>query len=192
MNTNNGKELDIIALGTPITKGSYAPYTNSGKAVSVDPRTTAWENKIRAAAIQALRVASLETYDCPIAITGEIRVPRPQTARHTFPAYQTAKNKGGGDLDKLLRTIGDALQEVPSKYIGKRKQGVISDDSRIIHWNITKLYETNNRPQGIYITLTPIETEHDIYTPWEPTSPQTTSYLDRIQRINTRLGALAA
>lgn len=190
MNTNNGRELDIIVLGIPITKGSYQPYTKNGKAINTDPRLTVWENKIRGIAVQTLRLQQLDEYDCPIAITGEVRVPEPTTVHHNFPAYQTAKNKGGGDLDKLIRAIGDALQTNPSKYLGKSKQGIISDDSRIIHWNITKLYETTHRPAGIYLTITPIETPHDLPNQWTPATPEGANHLDRLNNINTRINQI--
>ncbi len=186
-NTNNGQELDIIVLGTPITKGSYAPYTKNGKAISDDARTTVWENKIRAEALQTLRINRLSPYDCPIAITGEIRMPRPDKTMHAFPAYQTAKSKGGGDLDKLLRTIGDALQDVQSRYLGKSKQGIISNDSRIIHWNISKLYATDTRPAGIYLTITPVETETDLHGDWMPQTPGAKEYLERLTRTTERI-----
>lgn len=190
MNTNNGRELDIIVLGIPITKGSYQPYTKNGKAINVDPRLTVWESKIRSVALNELHKFSQTAYDCPVQIIGEIRVPRPSSAAHTFPAYQTAKDKGGGDLDKLMRAIGDALQAVQSRYLGKSKPGVLSNDSRIIGWNLTKLYETPKRPSGIYLTISPLESLDDVYAPWSPATSEGANHISRLNSIHTRINQI--
>ena len=76
-NDNNGQPLDIIVQGTPITKGSVQPWrTKHGKAVSVDARLQSWEAAIRGTAVSMMTASGLKPYDCPISITGEIRVPR--------------------------------------------------------------------------------------------------------------------
>lgn len=90
-NDNNGQPLDIIVQGTPITKGSVQPWrTKHGKAVSVDARLQSWEAAIRGTAVSMMTASGLKPYDCPISITGEIRVPRTDKL-HDLPAWQTAK-----------------------------------------------------------------------------------------------------
>jgi hypothetical protein len=147
-NDNNGQPLDIIVQGMPITKGSVQPWrTKHGKAVSVDARLQSWEAAIRGTAVGMMTASGLKPYDCPISITGEIRVPRTDML-HDLPAWQTAKTSGGGDLDKLQRAIGDALQTTNSRYPGRNREGVISNDSRIIHWQISKRYADETRPEA--------------------------------------------
>ena len=176
-NDNNGQPLDIIVQGTPITKGSVQPWrTKHGKAVSVDARLQSWEAAIRGTAVSMMTASGLKPYDCPISITGEIRVPRTDKL-HDLPAWQTAKTSGGGDLDKLQRAIGDALQTTNSRYPGRNREGVISNDSRIIHWQISKRYADETRPEGVYLTIRPISTPElpDWQPATQPGEPSTTT-----------------
>ncbi|NEG56156.1 RusA family crossover junction endodeoxyribonuclease [Bifidobacterium platyrrhinorum] len=168
---NGGRSLDIIIPGPPITKGSYAPYTGGhGKALADDRRILVWENRVRVFALDQLRSAGLDPYDCPVMITGELRMPRPRKSRFPLPATQTAKRAGGGDLDKLLRALGDGLQQVNSRHLGKCRDGVLADDSRIIRWDVVKLYETPERPMGAYLTIAPAQDPYqtDLIHGWKP------------------------
>jgi len=184
-NDNNGQPLDIIVQGTPITKGSVQPWrTKHGKAVSVDARLQSWEAAIRGTAVSMMTASGLKPYDCPISITGEIRVPRTDKI-HDLPAWQTAKTSGGGDLDKLQRAIGDALQTTNSRYPGRNREGVISNDSRIIHWQISKRYADETRPEGVYLTIRPISTPE--LPDWQPATPAGRTIHDNLQRRSQRL-----
>ncbi|MDN4192799.1 hypothetical protein DDE03_09460 [Bifidobacterium longum subsp. longum] len=184
-NDNNGQPLDIIVQGTPITKGSVQPWrTKHGKAVSVDARLQSWEAAIRGTAVSMMTASGLKPYDCPISITGEIRVPRTDKL-HDLPAWQTAKTSGGGDLDKLQRAIGDALQTTNSRYPGRNREGVISNDSRIIHWQISKRYADETRPEGVYLTIRPISTPE--LPDWQPATPAGRTIHDNLQRRSQRL-----
>lgn len=189
MTSNNTQSLDIVVLGLPISKGSYAPYTKAGKAINIDSRVTVWESQIRTTAVRALQAAGLHPYDCPVSISGEIRMPAPKIQKNIFPCTQTSKSKGGGDLDKLLRCIGDALQEVHSEYFSKRRNGVITNDCRIVHWNVSKLYATDERPAGIYITITPLTKEEDIRE-WQPATTTTANQLNKLSSVFTRMTTL--
>ncbi|TCD53752.1 hypothetical protein EJ419_07235 [Alloscardovia theropitheci] len=179
--------LDVIVLGTPITKGSYAPYTRNGKAINVDARESVWEAQIREEAVLALQASGLEPFDEPVSIVGQIRVPKPATGLHSLPAYQTAKDKGGGDLDKLLRAIGDALQVSKSRYAAKNKPGVITNDSRIVHWNIMKAYEDSNYPAGIYLTIISASVSMVSTYQWTPFTRIGRKRLEQIQRLHDRI-----
>lgn len=184
-NDNNGQPLDIIVQGTPITKGSVQPWrTKHGKTVSVDARLQSWEAAIRGTAVSMMTASGLKPYDCPISITGEIRVPRTDKL-HDLPAWQTAKTSGGGDLDKLQRAIGDALQTTNSRYPGRNREGVISNDSRIIHWQISKRYADETRPEGVYLTIRPISTPE--LPDWQPATPAGRTIHDNLQRRSQRL-----
>mgnify|MGYP000542893281 CR=1 FL=1 len=92
-NDNNGQPLDIIVQGMPITKGSVQPWrTKHGKAVSVDARLQSWEAAIRGTAVSMMTASGLKPYDCPISITGEIRVPRTDMLHDLEEATSTNSN----------------------------------------------------------------------------------------------------
>lgn len=194
-NTNHGQPLEITVCGLPATKGSVQPYTQHGHAISANPRLTQWENDVRSSALAAMAEEHMQPYNCPVAITAQIRLPKPQRTPWRMPATQTAETKGGGDLDKYARALGDGLQAVHSaKWAGLNRPGVLEDDSRIVHWNITKVYATNRMPCGAYLTITPVDEPAD---DWQPitesgqrrmrrsirTTPITTSTIRRKSNI---------
>lgn len=172
---NDGQPLDIIITGQPITKGSYKPIMKNGKALADDPRAHRWELVLRLNAVDALNRAGFKPYDCPVAISCMICMPCTDD-RHYYPCMQTAKDKGGGDLDKLCRAIGDGLQVVNSRYAGRVRGGVLTNDSRIVGWDVCKMYETELHPMGVYLTIWPLtgdnETIFHINHVWKPATKQ--------------------
>ncbi len=172
---NDGQPLDIIIPGQPITKGSYKPIMKNGKALADDPRAHRWELVLRLNAVDALNRAGFKPYDCPVAISCMICMPCTDD-RHYYPCMQTAKDKGGGDLDKLCRAIGDGLQVVNSRYAGRVRGGVLTNDSRIVGWDVCKMYETELHPMGVYLTIWPLtgdnETIFHINHVWKPATKQ--------------------
>ncbi len=71
----------------PLVRSFFCPAEH-GKAVSVDARLQSWEAAIRGTAVSMMTASGLKPYDCPISITGEIRVPRTDKL-HDLPAWQT-------------------------------------------------------------------------------------------------------
>ena len=65
-------------------------------------------------------------------------MPRPKRIVNLYP-YQ-------GDLDKLQRCVGDAMEQ----------SGVLTNDSRIIHWIATKRYAHPDEQPGAHIHITQI------------------------------------
>jgi crossover junction endodeoxyribonuclease RusA len=121
------RSLRIVAHGAPATQGSKKAFLRGKKIVMVemDEKLPGW----RAAVESAARLAAgptWETIDAAVSISGEIKLRKPKSTKfEDYPA-------GPQDLDKLMRAIGDALT----------KSGIITDDSRICHWNVRKIWAT--------------------------------------------------
>ena len=72
-----------------------------------------------------------------------------------------------------------------SRYPGRNREGVISNDSRIIHWQISKRYADETRPEGVYLTIRPISTPE--LPDWQPATPAGRTIHDNLQRRSQRL-----
>lgn len=125
LKNDSAAELFIAIHGHPATQGSKKAFLRGKKIVLVemDDKLPAW----RAAVTMAAKTAAgprWKPWDGPVSVRGVIRLPRPKTSKFAdVPA-------GPPDLDKLQRAIGDALTN--SK--------VITDDARITHWDIRKVW----------------------------------------------------
>lgn len=111
--------------GQPATQGSKKAFIRGKKAylVEMDPKLPAWRDAVSKAA-KAAAGPGWEPWDGPVSVRGVIRLKRPATTKFgDDPA-------GPPDLDKLQRAIGDALT----------KSKVITDDARITHWDIRKVW----------------------------------------------------
>ena len=150
---NRGRSLGFHAAGQPITKGSVKPYMGArGHAIPDDPRLAAWEQTMAWSAKAAMARAGLRPYDCPVIVSAEFRLPCPTSPAFSVPATAADKDKGGGDLDKLLRALGDALQSA----------GVVRDDSRISEYrDCIKRYADDKHPMGVTVTVTPLGKEDE-------------------------------
>ena len=103
--------------------------------VEMDEKLPAWRAAVEAAARQAAGPEWV-TIDSAVSISGEIRLRKPKTTK--YPDYPA----GPPDTDKLQRAIGDALT----------KSQVITDDARIVHWNIRKVWALDVPGMDIIIT----------------------------------------
>lgn len=131
------RQLRIVAHGAPATQGSKKGFIRGRKVVLVemDEKLPAWRSAVEAAARLAAGPA-WETIDGAVSIKGEIRLRKPKTTKYpNQPA-------GPPDTDKLQRAIGDALT----------KSRVITDDARIVHWDIRKVWALD--VPGMDITIT--------------------------------------
>lgn len=134
--------LCFLIHGHPATQGSKKAFKRGKKIVLVemDPKLPEW----RAAVTKAAKDAAgpdWKPWDGPISVRGVIRLPAPRKSKFgEWPA-------GPPDLDKLQRAIGDALTN--SK--------VITDDARIVHWDIRKTWAENNI--GATITIAEMSTQ---------------------------------
>lgn len=129
--------VHVMIHGTPATQGSKKAFIRGKKVVLVemDAKLPDW----RAAVTKAAKAAAgprWESWDGPVSVRGVIRLPRPKTSKFGDHAA------GPPDLDKLQRAIGDALT----------KSKVITDDARIVHWDIRKAW-ADDLP-GASLTIT--------------------------------------
>jgi len=140
------RSLRVVAHGDPAAQGSKKAFKRGKKIVLVemDEGLPAWRAAIEAAARQAAG-AEWETIDGPVSIAGEIKIRKPRTTKfQDHPA-------GPKDLDKILRSIGDALT----------KSQVITDDARIVHWCVRKVWATNL--PGLDIDISEIGGNHGMH-----------------------------
>jgi crossover junction endodeoxyribonuclease RusA len=131
------RSLRIVAHGSPAAQGSKKAFVRGKKValVEMNEKLPGWRAAVEAAARLAAGPA-WQPIDAAVSIHGEIRLPRPRTTKYPdAPA-------GAPDLDKLQRAIGDALT----------KSRVITDDARIVHWNIRKVWA--DPMPGADITIT--------------------------------------
>ncbi|HEY8700431.1 MAG TPA: RusA family crossover junction endodeoxyribonuclease [Arthrobacter sp.] len=112
----------IVADGTPAPQGSKR-HVGGGRMVEVSKNLPAWRAAVEAAARLAAGPAWVP-WDGPVSVSGTVAILRPGSTKFKdFPA-------GAPDLDKIQRAIGDALE----------KSRLITNDSRICHWNIRKVW----------------------------------------------------
>jgi Holliday junction resolvase RusA-like endonuclease len=128
------RTIRIVAYGPPAAQGSKK-HVGNGRMVEMSKKLPPWRAAVEAAARLAAGPA-WAPIDSAVSISGEIRLRKPKTTKYPYaPA-------GAPDLDKLQRAIGDALT----------KSRVITDDARIVHWNIRKVWADN--VPGADITIT--------------------------------------
>jgi crossover junction endodeoxyribonuclease RusA len=121
------RNLRVIAHGAPAAQGSKKAFKRGKKIVLVEmsEHLPAWRAAVEAAARQAAG-PDWEPIDGPVSIAGEIKLRKPKSTKFTnYPA-------GPPDADKLIRAVGDALTA----------SGVITDDARVVHWCIKKVWAT--------------------------------------------------
>lgn len=127
------KPLRIVAHGTPASQGSKNSYGKN--LVESDKQLPAWRAAVKAAAKLAAG-PNWQPIDHAVKITGQIRIRKPRTTKfQDYPA-------GPKDLDKMQRAIGDALESAR----------ILTNDARIVHWDIRKVWATNM--SGLDITIT--------------------------------------
>jgi len=112
----------IVVDGTPAPQGSKK-HVGRGRLVEVSKNLPAWRAVVEAAAREAAGPGWVP-WDGPVMVSGTVGILRPGSTKFKdFPA-------GAPDLDKLQRSIGDALE----------KSRLITNDARIVHWDIRKVW----------------------------------------------------
>lgn len=129
--------LRIVAHGSPAPQGSKK-HVGNGRMVESSKKLPAWRAAVEAAARLATG-PGWTSWDGPVKVAGTISIRKPNRTK-----FQTAP-AGPPDLDKIQRAIGDALTN----------SRVITDDARIVHWDIRKVW-ADNMP-GADITITEIQ-----------------------------------
>lgn len=125
--------IETFIKGTPIPQGSKTLARGGGKV---------WLRDANAAKLKQWRQTlawGLEHFDPivgPVSVTAAFVFERPKSVRRRLMSVKP-------DLDKLARSLGDALTDA----------GVIEDDARIVHWHLTKRYAGEQESSGVHLTI---------------------------------------
>ena len=130
-------EVSFSITGDPASQGSHAIM--QGRIVQVNSKKhKAWRTAIVNEVIATLP-ADWEPIDGPCELIVMFYLPKPATVKRSTPSVAP-------DLDKLVRSVGDALAIA----------GVYTDDSRITRISARKLYAQGIEP-GASIVVKSIE-----------------------------------
>lgn len=123
--------IDLDVVGSPASQGSHAIM--NGRIVQVNSaKHKAWRK-----AIVDQCPKDFEPIDEPCELIVNFYLERPATVKRGSPSVPP-------DLDKLIRSVGDAL------VVG----GVLKDDSRIVRLSARKIYANGIAPGASIRVLT--------------------------------------
>lgn len=151
--------INFFVEGNPVTQGSMNSFR--GRIVHSHAKSLKdWRRDI-AISTQMAMPRKWKPLDDGVELTITFYLDRPKShfnkkgtlnaegKRHTYP---TRKRKGGGDLDKLVRAVGDAIsgESIDGLIVGQ----AISDDARITDLHIRKRWaEDIDTEPGALITI---------------------------------------
>jgi Holliday junction resolvase RusA-like endonuclease len=116
-------EIVLTIPGTPAPKGSLRCRRNPSHTLYEDnPRTKPWREKVADA---ARKVQQTPDKGQPLDVEITFTFDRPKSVRRDLPASRSV-----GDVDKLVRTILDALQD----------GGALLDDAQVTDVSARKRY----------------------------------------------------
>ena len=130
--------VTVWVPGRPETQGSTRCFMPQGSRKPVivhdNRRLEAWRTAVTFLVKHAAHKVRWDTpLDEPVEVVATFYLAAPKRPRFELPAVKP-------DLDKLQRAIGDALGN-----------GILKDDSRIVHWDVWKRYGAE---PGVKLTLT--------------------------------------
>lgn len=132
--TSDPVDFTFHVNGTAAPQGSKK-HVGKGVLVEMSKNLPAWRTQV---ALAAARAWGKDAIDTPVSVQVTFRIAKPKSTKfRDYPA-------GPADLDKLLRSTGDALEQA----------GVLTNDSRIVHWDAMKVW---GEP-GATITITEMRT----------------------------------
>lgn len=126
--------IDFFVEGRPVTKGNIRQVYQGGKVVrfTADKGLKPWTTNIQWQAKQAMR--GEELYEGPVCVDLRFYLARGKTVKRPYPCVIP-------DIDKLVRTILDALAKICYK-----------DDGQVCTLLASKLY-ADNTPEGVHIKV---------------------------------------
>lgn len=134
--------LEFRVYGDPIPQGSHRVI---GSRVIPDKRLLAWRALVTAEALAAAEAAGWEDpYDGPVVVRVRFYLPRPATVTRAYPTHTHA---GAGDVDKLTRSVLDALSP------RDRDLRVLTNDARVIETHDSKHYADGTNPPGVHVQI---------------------------------------
>lgn len=120
-------EITLSVIGDPASQGSHAIM--NGRIVQVNSaKHKRWRTAIVSEAIAQLP-PDWVAIDGPCELIVNFYLPKPPSVKRELPSVMP-------DLDKLLRSVGDAVAIA----------GIVTDDSRIIRISARKLYAEGIEP----------------------------------------------
>ena len=135
--------LEFFTPGVPVPQGSHRAY-GSRIVDNNAERLRPWRAAVADAACQAANLIDLAPFTCPVALRANFYFRRPTShyragknahlLRDNAPLFPTVR--GAGDLDKLLRVLGDSLVDA----------GVLHDDSLIAAAFAAKWWTDDKHP----------------------------------------------
>jgi crossover junction endodeoxyribonuclease RusA len=143
--------LSFFAPGIPVPQGSHRAFNNRVVDNNVQ-RLRPWRAAVADAAVQAAAQGGVGYFAQPVAVRANFYFRRPQShyrtgknatlLRDNAPLFPTGR--GAGDLDKLLRVIGDSLVD----------SGVLQDDSLIAAVFAAKWWtDEHHRTPGVVVEV---------------------------------------
>lgn len=131
-------EVRFFVPGVPQPKGNHRAGRRDRRAKVYDTndKLGPWERAVAAAALPWHSLHP-EILDGPVALELRFTLPRPKTVRRPWP---TARS--GGDLDKLIRAVGDALAGL-----------LYADDSQVVKVTAEKTYAAPTESVGCFVAV---------------------------------------
>lgn len=126
-------EYRLTALGVPVPKARPRVVRRGDKVMTFTPTSTAqWEETIR---WQVLQHPPARLLSGPLAAELTFYLPRPKTAKRTYPDTKP-------DWDNLGKAVTDALEGL-----------VFENDSRLVDVMVRKRYDTQPRVEIVLSEL---------------------------------------
>lgn len=136
-----GRAVSFHVIGTPGPQGSKTRFPNGGMKES-SAKVAPWRQDVVAAARTAMALpCRWEQLDGPLALTITFRFPATSSWKAADKVRGWRWKDRTPDLDKLLRSTGDALTT----------SGLIADDARIVAISAEKIETTGWCGAAIHI-----------------------------------------
>lgn len=136
--------LTFTVYGVPQPKGSARAFVPKGWSRAIvtsdNPKNKGWQQLVAEAACQALNGQTFYT-DGPVRLTVVFYLPRPKSLPKRVAAHLKKP-----DLDKLVRSVKDALTKV-----------VWQDDAQVTELNAVKRYAEDQDPPCATIRVRALE-----------------------------------
>jgi Holliday junction resolvase RusA-like endonuclease len=131
--------MKIRIYGEPAPQGSKTAIVRNGRAImfEANKRLPEWRETVLMGATIARAEQGGLTILGPVTVMMTFHMPRPKSVSRRYP-------NSAPDLDKLVRAVGDALQE----------SEVLANDGQIVTLVAHKVYAENSTYAGVEIEIT--------------------------------------
>lgn len=131
--------MKIRIYGNPAPQGSKTAIVRNGRAIMFESnkRLPEWRDTVLMGSTIARAEHGGLTILGPVTVTMTFHMPRPKSTSRRYP-------NSAPDLDKLIRAVGDALQE----------SEVLANDGQIVTLVAHKVYAENETYSGVEIEIT--------------------------------------